>query len=292
MYSKVSLILCTIDRTLEVETFLKYALNYSYQNFEIIICDQNKDDRILHIVSNPSFKDLNIQVIKTQRGLSRSRNQGLLKATGEIISIPDDDCFFEKDTLEKVVHFFYQNPSFDILIAKWENPEKQGYQPHKDKVSHEVKDPLEVFSFMSSEIFIRKQTLDEIGGFDEKLGLGSGSIYWGGEDYDLLLHTMKIKKRIFYSSDIIIYHPWKGVETLKSKETWEKHYTRIKHAGASDFYLFKKYFTYTQRIKLIINNVLVGLLNFILFRTHQFKNHYYRIMGFLMAYRDIKENKR
>lgn len=291
MHPKISLILCTIHRTSEVEAFLKYALDYTYQNFEIIICDQNKDTRIEEIVNREIFRPLNIHIIKTPVGLSRSRNQGILKATGEIIGIPDDDCFFGNDTLEKVAHFFYENSHFDVLVAKWQNPDINGMQPHKDKISHEVITPLEVFSFMSIGIFIKKSLLIDIGGFDEKLGLGSGTIYWGGEDYDILLHAMKLKKRIFYSAEIIVYHPWKGIELINDKNSIQQAYTRIKHAGASDFYVFKKYFNSLQIIKLVINNILVGILSLLSFNTHQFKSHFYRVWGFLLSYRQMKYEK-
>ena len=44
------LIITTLDRTSELRRFLKSACDQTYTNFEIVIVDQNSDDRVTRIV--------------------------------------------------------------------------------------------------------------------------------------------------------------------------------------------------------------------------------------------------
>ena len=110
-----SLILCTVNRTKEVKEFLASLINQSYKNFEVVVVDQNKDDRILKIIE--IFPTLTIKYLTSEIGLSKARNIGLKNTIGDIVCFPDDDCTYPNKLLENVKDFF-ENFDYNILMGK------------------------------------------------------------------------------------------------------------------------------------------------------------------------------
>ncbi len=286
---KISLILCTLGRIEEVKTFLEHAKHFTFTNFEIIIADQNNDNRIENIINLIGETPYKIIHLKTPIGLSRSRNTCIPYAQGQIIAFPDDDCLYEKNTLEKVDFFFKEYEDTKILITKWVNPDINGFQPHKNIKSHFIKNPKEIFSFMSSGIFVQKNVFKDIKCFDENIGLGSGTIFKGGEDCDFLIRCFNHSYKIYYSSGIIFYHPWKGIDKYSSKNIIKKYLKDIEYSGASDIYVIIKNFSKIKSIRIILNNILMMLLLFLIRNSLNAKIHYHRVKGFIKGYLAIKK---
>src|SRR5271170_6306948 len=100
----VSLILSTLGRSREIDVFLESLAIQEFKNFEVIVIDQNTDDRLVPVV-DPARWPYPIKRIHTpdQRGVSRGRNAGLKHAKGDIILFPDDDCWYPPWFLSKAV---------------------------------------------------------------------------------------------------------------------------------------------------------------------------------------------
>jgi glycosyltransferase involved in cell wall biosynthesis len=221
---KFSLVMATLGRYNEVALFLDSLSNQSYNNFELIIVDQNDDDKIEKLcLSYP----INIRVIKSNvKGLSVNRNLGLKYACGDIIAFPDDDCEYEADTLEKNARFFENNPDYSFYTCN--TKEKNG---NNTVLKTKKKDcAIGIFNFLSIgisfTIFVRSRA---IAGFFFDEQLGAGTAFGSGEESDLLLYLIKNRKRGKYHAAHYIYHPEK-------KETPQRVYSYSLGFGA----LFKK----------------------------------------------------
>ena len=99
---KISLVLGTLGRTEQLQFFLEKVSVQSYANFEIIIVDQNIDDRVDKLLID-YIPRLAITHLRAQPGLSKARNLGLKSCSGDIIAFPDDDCWYPPDLLASVV---------------------------------------------------------------------------------------------------------------------------------------------------------------------------------------------
>ncbi|UVQ02382.1 glycosyltransferase family 2 protein [Bacteroides fragilis] len=104
-----SLIVCTVGRSQDILEQLLISLTIQeYSDFEIILVDQNLDDRLISLVEKYS-NSLNIVHYRSIiKGLSANRNIGIKIAKGNIICFPDDDCFYDRTTLQNVYLFFCQ----------------------------------------------------------------------------------------------------------------------------------------------------------------------------------------
>ena len=105
---RFSLILCTVNRVEVVrEYFESLARQVDAPPFEVILIDQNPDERLMPIVAD--FQDrFPIRRYTAKPGLSRARNLGLGYAEGEIIAFPDDDCTYPETLLKNVSDFLRQ----------------------------------------------------------------------------------------------------------------------------------------------------------------------------------------
>ena len=97
---KFSLLLATVGRTAELERFLSSLDAQTYRNFDLIVVDQNPDERLAALVQSYAGR-FPVLCVKSTPGLSRARNAGLRYVSGDVIAFPDDDCWYPPDLLRK-----------------------------------------------------------------------------------------------------------------------------------------------------------------------------------------------
>ena len=205
---KFTLILATLGRSIEVAKFFESLKNQSFHDFDVVLVDQNTDNRVFKIY-NQYRKFFSIDYIRTnQKGLSRARNLGLCRKLGEFVVFPDDDCCYPVDTLQKVNNLFLET-NIDIISGQpvdfKENPLINNYL----KKDAEVNLNNVWNAGISFTLFFRKKVIEDVGCFDEMLGVGSNTFYGSGEETDYLIRALKQHYRMKFVSDVKIYHPRK-----------------------------------------------------------------------------------
>jgi len=198
---KFSLVLATVGRTSELERFLAHLDAQSYRNFELIVIDQNPDDRLVAVMS-PYKERFPVIRCRSPIGLSRARNVGLGHASGDIIAFPDDDCWYPNDLLERVLTLFRENPAADCITGRAIDPSVLGFRNTSGPVTKQ-----NVFRCgISYTIFIRAKAMEGIGGFDESLGLGTVSGRIALEETDYLIRALSASRSIFYHAELNVFH--------------------------------------------------------------------------------------
>jgi glycosyltransferase involved in cell wall biosynthesis len=239
---KFSLIMATLGRYNEVVIFLDSLRDQNYKNAELIIVDQNDDDKIDKLcLSYP----MNIRVIKSNvKGLSINRNLGLTYATGDIVAFPDDDCEYESDTLEKASIFFTGNPSYNFYTCntKEKNSDKAILETRRNDCDIKLSNFLSVG--ISFTIFIRSETIAGFS-FDEQLGVGAA--FGSGEESDLLLYLIKNKKKGKYHAKHYIYHPGK-TENIQRVYSYSLGFGAVFKKALYVYRLYSMFFIFLYRI--------------------------------------------
>ena len=213
--------MATFGRFKEIIIFLDSLLNQSYKNFELIIVDQNGDDKLEKLCQSYS---MNIQVIKNPvKGLSLNRNIGLKYVTGDIIAFPDDDCEYDSKTLENVVQFFTNNQDYGFYTCSTKEKTNDLSILANNTGDTEISIKNIMYVGISFTIFVKKLFFDKFV-FDEQLGIGAE--FGSAEESDLLFYLLKNRCKGFYHSTHYIYHPYKP-ETVEKAFQYGKGYGAI-----------------------------------------------------------------
>lgn len=203
---KFSLVMATLGRSVEVERLFGTLANQSYKDFELIVIDQNDDDRVSRLVTQ--FSDcLKIVYLRSEKGLSRARNVGLRHVSGDVVCFPDDDCWYRPDVLEYVARRFKAEPALYGLTGCSVDA---GGVPSQGRWATEqlVVDRYNVWTCATSyTIFLRASAVRQAGKFNELLGVGSGSRWGAGEEVNYLLGVINKDMRVCYDPKLRIFHP-------------------------------------------------------------------------------------
>ena len=202
---RFSLILCTVNRDQVVrEYFESLVRQKDPPSFEVILIDQNTDDRLLPIIAD--FEKLfPIRRYTSTPGLSHARNLALNYAVGEIIAFPDDDCTYPETLLKSVSDYLSAEhiDGVSTLVTDQHGRLSVGFM-HRS--SRRISCSNVWSCGVSISIFIKRQAVGDIR-FDESLGVGSGTVYGSGEETDFLLNLLKERKLLDFCPDIVVNHP-------------------------------------------------------------------------------------
>jgi glycosyltransferase involved in cell wall biosynthesis len=215
MTQNVSLVVATRHRTTEVQRLLDTLAAQTYKSFRVILVDQNEDQRLSPIVDQYRTRLRLEHVRSTSRGKAAANNVGLRICDDDLVGFPDDDCWYAPDLLQRVVAMFEDHPDWDGITGCEAPSENFVRNDRFDQVSGQVVQANVMRRHISFAAFFRKKGLAGLF-YDERLGIGAGTIWGSGEETDFILRFLKRGCWIQYDPSLVIYHPdWgKGPYTL------------------------------------------------------------------------------
>jgi glycosyltransferase involved in cell wall biosynthesis len=213
---RYSLIVATINRVEELDRLLSSLDRQTYRDFEVIVVDQNPDDRLLPVLEN--HKQLAIRRLVSERGLSRARNVALRVAGGDIVTFPDDDCWYPDNLLSAVDEWFEMHPEFGALFTSVRSADGRAMTPRRAPSAGPCTRNSVLSSVGSVTGFVRREVISAIGFFDERIGVGSASPYQSGEDIDYFIRPLEAGFRMWYEPSLSVYHPeLQSLERLRQR---------------------------------------------------------------------------
>lgn len=201
----VSLIVGTVNRVAELDRLLTSLEGQTYKEFEVIVVDQNHDDRLVPLLAQHG--GLAIKHLRCERGLSRARNVGLRWVKGEIVAIPDDDCWYPEGLLERVVAWFALHPEFGVLNIVKRSAENKPVGPNWPATARHGTKANVWRCAISSAIFMRRSVCVAVGDFNEHIGVGAATKYQSGEETDYVLRALECGFRMWYEPSLTVHHP-------------------------------------------------------------------------------------
>ncbi|MBD1935704.1 MULTISPECIES: glycosyltransferase family 2 protein [Cyanophyceae] len=114
---KFSVIIPTYKVEKYIAAAIESVLNQTYQNFEIIVVNDDSPDRSIEICQQ--FTDSRIKIVSQKnRGLAGARNTGIRHAQGDYIALLDGDDLWLPEKLEKHFEHLESSPAVGISFSR------------------------------------------------------------------------------------------------------------------------------------------------------------------------------
>jgi GT2 family glycosyltransferase len=207
------IVLATLgSRRSELERLLESLVAQSHRRFRLIVADQSRDDRLLSTLEGYR-KSFEIVRVKSERGLSRARNEALTELGFDVVTFADDDCWYPDDLLARVDDLLRAHSDWDGVTGRV--IDELG-RPSAARWSTTA-GPLDRGNVwtrgVSISVFLRRRVVEQVGGFDEALGIGAGTGWGSGEETDYLLRALERGFTLLYQPTLAVFHPHVRADT-------------------------------------------------------------------------------
>ncbi len=176
----------------------------TYTDWELIVVGQGADKTLESVTRTEAENDPRVRYIHiAQSGASVARNAGLQAAAGDIVAFIDDDCEAHLDWLEIIAECFEAQTDVGVVggAMLWTPPGRRGVSLCPSVVPGEViYDPVTTgrsaphgFDWLSANFAIRRAVAQDIGPFDEHLGVGATFMAAEDVDYKLRLEAAGVQ---------------------------------------------------------------------------------------------------
>ncbi|KAA0212500.1 MAG: glycosyltransferase family 2 protein [Lautropia sp.] len=223
--------LATYGRAEEIQVFLDSLRSQCFRSFELVVVDQNPDERICPFLERACAGSIEaVRLLQDSPNLSLARNAGLHVARAEFVGFPDDDCWYEPETLFRVHEFLTSAPTVDGVVARWVDvtPDPDSGSPRR--LSLETWRRFRGGDASSITLFLRRSLVKTLGGFDSRLGVGQW--YGAGEETDLLLRLLAAGADIRVLSTARVRHAPPLSTGRLSSDQWQAKRRRERGVGA------------------------------------------------------------
>ncbi len=235
---KLSLILATFGRADELRRCLSSLSAQEDRGFEVLVMDQNPDDRLVDTIAHYRKQGLDIKHERLPKpGLSEARNAGIRIAAGDIIGFPDDDCWYEPQTITYLRRAFKDDPSLSGVVADWVEQTSGGGNAcgkAESQLSYNVWRDFRGGAASSISLFLKRSLLLELEGFDDRLGVGKW--YGAAEETDLVLRALAAEARIKRVMQVRVHHAFAASNTSTSKMKMNAATVRARARGTGAIY--------------------------------------------------------
>lgn len=212
-YPTVSVIIPTYNRAQFVGRAIESILNQTYADLELIVVDDGSTDNTEQVVK--SYKDSRVVYVwQENKERSAARNTGIQVSRGRYIAFLDSDDWFLPHKLAVQVPVLETQPDVGIVMSGWQMVDTQGNVKRQARPWQGIpgQPTLEDWLFSStaklSAVLIRKETLEQVGGFDET------STLILSEDMELLIRLTSGGVKTHWVRETVVTGLWHANNSL------------------------------------------------------------------------------
>lgn len=179
---------------------VKYIVSHQFteEKFKIIPIELKRDDVIVSQIPG--------------KGVTKSRNNAIRLADGDIGLFSDDDVTYTNEYLDFVIKAFTENPDLDVAIFKIKTPE--GEPEYKKYPELALKLEKLPFSIGTIEIAFRVEKIKKKHlWFDERFGAGQPLLI-GSDESIFVLDCIKAGLNVWFYPIYVVNHPYESTSKL------------------------------------------------------------------------------
>ncbi len=219
----ISVIICTYNRAESLRRTLQTCCDLVITagvTWELLVVDNNSTDATKQVCNEFTGKLPLRYLFESRQGKSFALNQGVVVATGDLLSFTDDDVDLAPNYLDELWQAAIKYPAVSVfggkILPRWENPPPRwmsdnaklllsGVTVHFDRgdVEHVLADGKSVF--YGANMAIRKIIFEKGFRYREDLGL-DGSRRIGAEDVEFMRAILTAGYKALYMPKAIVHH--------------------------------------------------------------------------------------
>ncbi|MBT5502730.1 glycosyltransferase family 2 protein [Candidatus Falkowbacteria bacterium] len=276
---KYSIVIVNFNGKEYLERTVRSVLNSNYQNFKIIIVDNNSTDGSVQHIEQTFVKNLaKIKFVQLEKnfGPAKARNEGVKIATGQVYGFLDNDTevtadwlinadkVFEQDekvgALQCKLLFLKDKKSIDyvgeylgslgflISIAEYGEPDNGQYDQVK-----------EILAAKSAGMFITRQAFEAAEGFDE-------DYFIFVEETDLGWRCWLKNYKVVFCPESVVYHHYSATKDITDKKFNNK---LVRFHGCKNYILtLYKNLSFKYLVRILPKHIFLwnGLAFYLLFK--------------------------
>lgn len=223
-YPLLTVVVCTRDRTTDLDQCLKALLQLDYPNLDLLVVDNAPSSDATQLLLSRQYPQIRY-TCEPRPGLDWARNRGIIEAQGEIIAYTDDDVIVDPQWATAIAQEFVEHPevmALTGLVVPYElETESQvlfekygGFGKGYDRKEYRL-DPKHQAKVVKlygcagqcgtgANMAYRRSLFDRIGPFDP--GLDVGTVTNGGGDIEMFFRLIKEGYTLVYQPKAMVRH--------------------------------------------------------------------------------------
>lgn len=194
---KLSVIIPTYNRQAVIHIALDSLREQTFprDDFEIIIIDNSTEEGTKPVVDR--YQDLPIKYFRLpHRGVSVARNEGIARASAQILVFFDDDARAKPDWLAQIARIMEREHIITGRVEPLKSKFWNHFAPHYNQGATPCESPV----LLEGNCALSRQVFDRIGLFDEELDYGHE-----GEEF---IARARVLYKVMYYPEVVIYHDY------------------------------------------------------------------------------------
>jgi glycosyltransferase involved in cell wall biosynthesis len=221
----VSVVVTTGCARSRLERCLQSLLACDYPDFEVIVVDGSPRSHATQRLLEEQFEDEpRLRYVEEARaGLSRARNAGLARASGDVVMFTDDHVVVDREWIRRSAAALARDDvdcvTGLVLPLELETEAQlrfercahlgKGFRRHvyslpQRRATHPFFYYRPGVIGTAANTTLRADVAHELGGFDTTLGAGTPAL--GGEDLDLYVRLLRAGRAVAYDPSVVVWH--------------------------------------------------------------------------------------
>jgi GT2 family glycosyltransferase len=203
---KVSIIIVNFDGKELLEKCLESLFKVDYENFEVILVDNNSSDGTIEFITK-NYPSVIIIKLDSNKGFAEPNNIAAKIAKGDYLLLLNNDTVVTCNFISEMIKVMEHDKTIGICQSLLLKPDgsidssgdfidKLGVVYNSKTKTDEIR---EISSARGASMLIHKKLFDKLGGFDEKF-------FVSFEDVDLGWRTWILGYRVVLVPNSIVYH--------------------------------------------------------------------------------------
>ena len=199
MDPRIAVVVPTIGRRHNLQRLFSSLDKQTLRPTRVLVVDQGADPTVKSVTLEWGFS-----YVHTSPGVSRARNIGAALVLGEvdIITFVDDDIWYNDRALELAARIVLLENC--VVSARLLQPTGTGRM--WDRGTRRGLSKRTVWrGALETGLYMSVATWSDLGGFDEKLGLGAATPWQSGEGTELLIRAMNRGHTVVYAPEVVLF---------------------------------------------------------------------------------------